>query len=641
MGAGLQTMPIPNHQAARVIDNTRDAFGSWLELWCGKCMSLEDLKATNQAHFIRGRMSLLADTLTAIDAAVDDIDRTMSNTGELQQKISNWAILLSGYRATLSDMHHSIQNTQDYVDSLQESVVKSGVGGRPTAAHQEIIAALSILKRLSEFRTQVAGRSNQTFQALMSSMSILESQKAIAEASSVGKLTELAFVFIPVSFAATFFSMQIDTLKPTVAKFFLLAVLLLLASYSARVFIRSRLQTWIKDSLKEKIYEGGIVPRHEEIPARAYVRFCLPKLVGSDPFWSYTVFLSSLALGIPMIIANSKTTAFAVIACLLTSICGFLFGRMYYLTRLRDSSEVNLPVLPTSIIFFSSLFAFFWAALEPELEGPVRISISCGCAAVLCIIASMYLLKPYRLVAGVFLVAPLFLVSVIPAVLLFKPWSHRRESLPTWRAGLIVDASCLGFALVVLSWMLMRYYQRRRHSYHYHSSDWWDRPPVPMFVVIVYAATAAGCLTPGMPLVRIWANGRLPRWEQIILTAVAVSCSVAVWYGIVTLVTWTKRDDIKPIKLPITLKRLMIAFVLPWAVGATFLLVIWVGETPTFDRLGGGVKVAISLPWFVACLLVARANRYSVGWLEEIFGIPLRDKVLDGIRYVRNLMSRD
>jgi hypothetical protein len=52
-------------------------------------------------------------------------------------------------------------------------------------------------------------RVDRSFQAIMSSMSILESEKAIAQGVAITRLTELAFFFIPLSFAATFFSMQI------------------------------------------------------------------------------------------------------------------------------------------------------------------------------------------------------------------------------------------------------------------------------------------------------------------------------------------------------------------------------------------------------------------------------------------------
>jgi Mg2+ and Co2+ transporter CorA len=43
----------------------------------------------------------------------------------------------------------------------------------------------------------------------MSSMSISESKKAISQAERVGKLTFLAFIFVPLSFTASFFGMNV------------------------------------------------------------------------------------------------------------------------------------------------------------------------------------------------------------------------------------------------------------------------------------------------------------------------------------------------------------------------------------------------------------------------------------------------
>jgi Mg2+ and Co2+ transporter CorA len=57
---------------------------------------------------------------------------------------------------------------------------------------------------------KIEQRVDRSFQAIMSSMSILESERAIVQGAAITRLTELAFFFIPLSFAATFFSMQIQ-----------------------------------------------------------------------------------------------------------------------------------------------------------------------------------------------------------------------------------------------------------------------------------------------------------------------------------------------------------------------------------------------------------------------------------------------
>jgi Mg2+ and Co2+ transporter CorA len=52
-------------------------------------------------------------------------------------------------------------------------------------------------------------RAESTFQALMSTMAIVESQKAISQAEAISKLTNLAFVFVPLSLTASIFGMNV------------------------------------------------------------------------------------------------------------------------------------------------------------------------------------------------------------------------------------------------------------------------------------------------------------------------------------------------------------------------------------------------------------------------------------------------
>ena len=52
-------------------------------------------------------------------------------------------------------------------------------------------------------------RAESTFQALMASMTMVESQKAITQAETISKLTQLAFFFIPLTLCSTIFGMNI------------------------------------------------------------------------------------------------------------------------------------------------------------------------------------------------------------------------------------------------------------------------------------------------------------------------------------------------------------------------------------------------------------------------------------------------
>jgi hypothetical protein len=110
-------------------------------------------------------------------------------------------------------------------------------------------------------------------------MSILDSRRSIAEAESVGKLTELAFIFIPITFAASVFSMQIKELQNAVPlrSFIIACVITLACSYGLRLFVRSRLLRWSMQRLIEDVREYAEVQPNRPIPTGKFISFMLVK----------------------------------------------------------------------------------------------------------------------------------------------------------------------------------------------------------------------------------------------------------------------------------------------------------------------------------------------------------------------------
>ncbi|KXX81513.1 hypothetical protein MMYC01_202485 [Madurella mycetomatis] len=73
-------------------------------------------------------------------------------------------------------------------------------------------------------------------------MSLLESKRSIEETESVTRLTELAFLFIPITLVASLFSMQVKELAndpPPVYAFVIAAVAVVVLAYSLRLAQRS------------------------------------------------------------------------------------------------------------------------------------------------------------------------------------------------------------------------------------------------------------------------------------------------------------------------------------------------------------------------------------------------------------------
>ncbi|KAI4151233.1 MAG: hypothetical protein LQ340_003618 [Diploschistes diacapsis] len=81
---------------------------------------------------------------------------------------------------------------------------------RGFALKGEVATVQRMLREIqAEMKTTVSAVEH-TNESIRTTMSLLESRRAISEAESVTKLTEFAFLFIPVSFAASFFSMPLD-----------------------------------------------------------------------------------------------------------------------------------------------------------------------------------------------------------------------------------------------------------------------------------------------------------------------------------------------------------------------------------------------------------------------------------------------
>ncbi|KAB5578903.1 hypothetical protein GE09DRAFT_1215039 [Coniochaeta sp. 2T2.1] len=115
--------------------------------------------------------------------------------------------------------------------------------------------------------TAMTERCQEVQQSLRAEMSLLESKRGIEEAESVSRLTELAFIFIPVTFVASLFSMQIKELadEPVPAYAFVIAaVIAVTVSYSLRLVQRSIVVSELLHKWEEDIR------RKQEVTTKGY-----------------------------------------------------------------------------------------------------------------------------------------------------------------------------------------------------------------------------------------------------------------------------------------------------------------------------------------------------------------------------------
>ena len=189
-------------------------------------------------------------TLRLMDQALIQIGRDILDENLIQQRLMKWRLLLERFDAELRSLEKSLSKLAIFIAPLKSSSSDEKEDGRTSSP---LVSNL-----LHEGKIEIANlrkRATSSYQSLMANMSIVESKRGIAEAEGVAKLTELAFFFIPLTFSASIFSMQVKELNAadiSVSAFIILAIIVTVLSYGLRLLIRSgsfirRRRRWIQD----------------------------------------------------------------------------------------------------------------------------------------------------------------------------------------------------------------------------------------------------------------------------------------------------------------------------------------------------------------------------------------------------------
>ena len=146
-----------------------------------------------------------------ISQALDEIELSMERGSRPPE---SWREYPPRWR---NHLFHQIETIRYF-----QTLVSSEAGMSSDAASVGSLSSRSTLRGKSLKSLQVAERRLEamlarvegTYQVLMSTMSILESERAIAQAEVVMRLTDLAFFFIPLAFVASVFGMNINVCVP-------------------------------------------------------------------------------------------------------------------------------------------------------------------------------------------------------------------------------------------------------------------------------------------------------------------------------------------------------------------------------------------------------------------------------------------
>lgn len=130
---------------------------------------------------------------------------------------------LSNLKYTKQILYRYIQKTQRVLDSIEnaktsrwpkyhggtDTMEASRTNGPANAASRSLEQDF---KHLLSYSTALHRRTTEAIADLRASISITESQKGISQAQRLGRLTFLAFIFVPCSFTTSFFGMNVSEL---------------------------------------------------------------------------------------------------------------------------------------------------------------------------------------------------------------------------------------------------------------------------------------------------------------------------------------------------------------------------------------------------------------------------------------------
>ena len=202
--------------------------------------------------------------LRLMDLALREIGQHILDDTLIQQRLIHWRHLLERFDTELLQLEHSLRRFAKFIETLKLPNTSDGANSGTAHLLEDCVAQMSTLGQ----------RTKQSYTSLMANMSIVESKRGIAEAESVTKLTELAFFFIPLTFSASIFSMQVKELNSSsvsLSAFFILAIIITTCSYALRLFIRSASVIRLRRQYMAKIRADAGLPPGASIPTTSFL----------------------------------------------------------------------------------------------------------------------------------------------------------------------------------------------------------------------------------------------------------------------------------------------------------------------------------------------------------------------------------
>lgn len=238
-------------------DDTYDDVLKWINASPELDLGLDIIK-----HILHTIKSDTAGMIHSINTLLKDVERESSQDHILQNRINYW-------RTLFVDLKRHIIEVRTDLDCFLAWLVQNAGSFLPNLDFTETRQSLCNVLDQLEVKQSL----------LLAQMTLLENKRGIAEAESVGKLTDLGFIFIPASCVAAFFSMDVIELENGVPVRWVVCVVVtvLFLTYLIRIFVRSETIIDIKRQLAARIRADAKLLGDVFIPTRYVIRFVYRK----------------------------------------------------------------------------------------------------------------------------------------------------------------------------------------------------------------------------------------------------------------------------------------------------------------------------------------------------------------------------
>jgi hypothetical protein len=291
----------------------------------------------------------LQDIIKALEWALEDISYDSLDDYLMTRRLSDWCKMMNDYEVEIPQISKSIS-------AFAEAVIIAGDEQR----RSDVAAELQrIVRRAEKAANSAKTRLDKAYAGLRADMQLTESRRSISEAQTVTRLTELAFFFIPLSFASSILSISVNELNNGVPiwTFVVTAVLLAALAYSVRLVIGSDFLADTTRGALEQFWASRNVQRGENAPILTLVTLTVAEI------WKR---------------GGSKYALRILVLAFMSSFIVVPVAFMWKVTHMHLGFNVAITV---SLIFYALAIAFLTTSFfngRPPLPGWGRLGNDTG-----------------------------------------------------------------------------------------------------------------------------------------------------------------------------------------------------------------------------------------------------------------------